>query len=284
MLIDAHCHIFSERIIANVVAKGDTAALLRLNGADAGRRLAPKDLAGSIEKQGFDYCVMLPSAAPSKVRDENDRFMGLRRQFPRLTTLATLHPDMGSLSDEIQRVFDLDVKGFKFSSFSQRFDINSPEFSDLLTKVEVTGRSRGFTPVAVFDTFARADVHFGANPNHLTTPERLGALAPRFPGINFIAAHMGGLAADFDDIRKYLVPSANLFLDTSNAAHTLRAAQFVELLRIHGASHILFGTDWPWFEHGAEKTNIERLLDAAGYDAAGKAAVFGVNAQRLLGL
>lgn len=284
MLIDAHCHIFTARIIENVIAKGETARLLKLNGADAIRRLRPKDLADSLERRGFDFCVMLPSAGPHKVREENDRFMGFGRECPCLKTLATLHPEMEGSTDEIQRVCDLGIKGFKFSSFSQRFDIRSREFTDLLDGVQRSARARGFIPVTVFDTFGPADTHFGAHPHHCTTPARLAELTSRFPSINFIAAHMGGLASNFDEIRRRLVPAANLFLDTSNAAHTLASDEFTELLRIHGSSHILFGTDWPWFDHGAEREKIKSLLRLAGYDEADEAAVFGGTAQRLFGL
>jgi len=95
---------------------------------------------------------------------------------------------------------------------------------------------------------------------------------------------MGGLLADFDELRCYLVPTPNLYLDTANAAHTLEEAQFVELLQIHGSANILFGTDWPWFYHGSERLKICGLLGAAGYDESQQAAVFGGNAARLFGL
>jgi predicted TIM-barrel fold metal-dependent hydrolase len=101
--------------------------------------------------------------------------------------------------------------------------------------------------------------------------------------MNFVAAHMGGLLADFEDLRRELAPAPNLYLDTSNAAHTLCKDQFTELLRMHGSSNILFGTDWPWFVQISEKELVGSLMMEAGYDQSEQVAVYGGNAARLFG-
>jgi uncharacterized protein len=190
---------------------------------------------------------------------------------------------MRGASDEIRRMYDLGIHGFKFSSFTQRFDPSSPEFEVMLTEVERLGRDRGTRPALVFDTFAAADIYFDAHPDHLTRPSKLAGLVHRHPEINFIGAHMGGLLVDFDELRRGLLPAPNLYLDTSNAGHTLQENQFIELLRMHGSSHILFGTDWPWFVHSAELSKIDSLLVKASYHQLDRAAVLGENARRLFG-
>lgn len=284
MLIDSHCHIFTKRIVQNMRDRPEMVKALKLNVHNAAPRLEPKALQESAEANGMDLCVLLPTAPPDKVGSVNDRFMGFTVQFPRLRTLATLHPFMRGVSREIERVFDNEIIGFKFSSFSQRFDLISPEATSMLTELEQLGRKRGTPAALVFDTFAEGHGYFGADPDHITTPSKLKGLVQRYPGINFIAAHMGGLLADFDELRRSMVPAVNLYLDTSNAAHTLEEDLFVELLQMHGPSHILFGTDWPWFTHEFEVPKIEMLLTKAGYDTEARAAVFGENARALLGL
>jgi uncharacterized protein len=283
MLVDSHCHIFTKRIVQNMKDRPAMVEELKLNVADSLPRLDPKSLEESAGTNGVDVCVLLPTTLPDKVRAVNDRFIRLSVELPRLRTLATLHPMMRSLSDEILRVFDLGINGFKFSSFSQRFDLSSPEVNAMIEAVEQSGRERGIQPVLVFDTFVRADTYFGAHPDNLTTPSKLAELVHRHTGINFVAAHMGGLLADFDELRRELPPAPNLYLDTSNAAHTLKKDQFIDLLRIHGSSHILFGTDWPWFSHATEIPTIRALLVQATYDQLDQAAVFGENAAKLFG-
>jgi uncharacterized protein len=284
MFVDSHCHIFTTRIVRNVRAKPSMLEELKLNTGDAIERLHPRSLEESADANGLDACVLLPTAAPAKVRSENDRFIKLTEEFPRLRTLGTLHPMMPDLSSEVLRIFDIGINGFKFSSFSQRFDPLSAESESMLTEVERLGRDRAVQPLLLFDTFVRADIHFGAQIEHLTTPAKLTEIARRHQGINVICAHMGGLLADFDELRRDLIPAPNLYLDTANAAHTLEENRFIELLRIHGSSHILFGTDWPWFTHAAESKKIGSLLTRAGYNESDRAAVFGLNANRLFAL
>lgn len=284
MIVDCHCHIFTERIAQNIHDRSEMVEALKLNVQDAVPRLGAEALQATAEENGIDVCLLLPTAAADKVQVENDRFIHLSNEFPRLRTLATLHPLMQGLSQEIERMFDAGITGFKFSTFSQRFDLLSPEVTAMFGEVKRLAREWNTKPVLVFDTFTAADTYFGADQRHITTPSKLADVVHRHPEITFVAAHMGGLLADFDELRRTLLPAANLYLDTSNAAHTLTGDQFVELLRIHGSSHILFGTDWPWFFPETELPKIESLLVKAGYDEPNRAAVFGGNARALFSL
>jgi predicted TIM-barrel fold metal-dependent hydrolase len=284
MTIDSHCHLFTPRIVANMEARPDLVAELGLRVKDALRRLDPAALQQSAEQNNVEACILLPSTGPDRIRAENDRFIAVSRKFSRVRTLGTLHPLMHDPEDEVSRMLDLGIPGFKFSSFSQKCAVDSPEFLGLLQSLERSAGRRGMQPVLVFDTFRTADTHFAANPDHLTTPARLGRLVERYPGITFVGAHMGGLLSDFDEIRRELQPRHNLYLDTSNATHTLSEDQFVELLRVHGPSHVLFGTDWPWFFHGEEQTKVRGLMAKAGFDATEQEAVLGENARKVFGL
>jgi uncharacterized protein len=284
VLIDCHCHIFTKRIVENMLDRPNLVQELKLNVRDAWPRLHPSALQDSAKTNGIQVCVLLPTASPDKVRVENDRFIGWTKELSMLRTLATLHPSMPALSDEILRIFGLGIPGFKLSSFSQRFDLASPEVETMLRAVERLAEQQRLRPIVVLDTFARAHSFFGTNPRHTTHPSHVTALVTRHPGIDFIAAHMGGLLADPDELVRDLVPASNLYLDTSNAAHTLPAERFIQLLQVHGSSRILFGTDWPWFVHASEVAYVRSLLDRAGYDTCGQAAVFGENSRRLFGL
>ena len=284
MIIDSHCHIFTERIVSNTTGKAAMLEELKLNTSGALERLRPESLQESLERNGIGKCLLLPTAAPEKVVAENDKFIKITSRFSRLFTLATLHPIMPGLVNEIERMFDSGIAGFKFSSFSQRFDLLSPESGAMLTQISLIGNSRSNRPIVVFDTFMRADMYYGAKFEHLSTPSKLSLIARRYQGINFVCAHMGGLLGDFDEIRDVLRPLDNLYLDTSNATHTLAEHQFVELLKIHGASHVLFGTDWPWFLHEEELAKIVSLMAKAGFTAVEQAKVLGDNARELFRL
>jgi len=284
MIVDGHCHIFTRQIIANIAGNPPLFEELKLDVTYARQRLAPIALDQSAAANHVDLCLLLPTSGPDKVKPENDRHLRLAAKYTRFRTLATLHPMMLHLADEVRRVFRSGIYGFKLSSFSQRFNLCCDEVETMLSTVERVGDDLGVHPVVVFDTFTRADIHFGAERDHLTTPIKLREVCMRHPAIQFVGSHMGGLAADFKRLRRHLVPLTNLYLDTSNAAHTLKEAQFVELLQTHGPSRVLFGTDWPWFQHSTEVPKIRSLLDRAVYTPSEQEAVFRDNARRLLRL
>lgn len=88
--------------------------------------------------------------------------------------------------------------------------------------------------------------------------------------------------ASCEEINRQLTARHNLYLDTSNAAHTLSNNVFCDLLALHGSGHILFGTDWPWFVQKEEIALISRQLDRMGFNEAEKFMVFGSTICRLL--
>lgn len=281
MIIDAHCHLFTPAIIENVASKPGLAASLGLDPAVAMARLSPEHLFQSLDRNAVARGLLLPTAAPGKVSETNDRHIAVTTRFPALGTLCTLHPEQKGLDREIRRMIDFGIPGVKLSSFSQRFDLASANAGAMFDRIESTWSRAGLVPVVVLDTYAQADHYFGAPEEHLSTPARIAGLVSRHPGIRFVAAHMGGLMAGPDEIRRDLEPAENLFLDTSNASHTLPRDAFIALLREHGARHVLFGTDWPWFDHGTETPRIRDLLAAAGFAREAQAQVFGDNARSL---
>jgi len=280
MIIDCHCHMFTAQVIKNVTSRAALMSELRLSPEAESRSDAGK-LEQSAVQNGVEFCILFPTAPPESVRKENDRHLSAASLFKRIKTLATLHPRLENIEEEARRMMDAGIRGFKFCSFSQRFDIDSDETEKMFAAIKRAGIQRNINVAIAFDTFNRAHVHFGAKAQHLTTPEKLNRVVERHRDINFLAAHMGGLAADFDKIRNCLAPAPNLFLDTSNAAHVLEPGEFIQLLQSHGPGHILFGTDWPFFDHAAEIKLIDSLLDRAGFDKEQKESVFRKNAEKL---
>lgn len=110
----------------------------------------------------------------------------------------------------------------------------------------------------------------------------IGHLVKSYPEIDFVGAHMGGLAAPFGEIDKHLGPQNNLYLETSNAAHVLSRKEFLRLLDRHGPEHIIFEMDWPWFGHAEEIALIQGLLNEAGFSPQEQTLVFSGNISRLL--
>jgi uncharacterized protein len=284
MIIDAHIHQFSAYVIANVARRKEMVAELHLQPDAAARRFGPDVLRQALLRAGVGLALHLPTAKAADVSKMNAKAMALSKSYPFIVTAGTLHPRWDAITEELVRLHAGGVRALKFCSFSQEFQLDGPEALAMWGHIQdFNGQSR--TPFfVVLDTYFKAGHHLGCDPAHITTPKRLAFLAGHYPEICFVGAHMGGLDAPVDVLIRDLPPSPNLYLDTSNAAHTLRADAFVRLLKIHGPEHILFGTDWPWFHPQQEIGIIDRLLLKAGFSNHEREHVFGANAAALLRL
>jgi predicted TIM-barrel fold metal-dependent hydrolase len=284
MIIDCHAHIFSSRIIANVSAKSALVNKINLHTSFAEGRTNISAIERDCRSSGVDACLILPTANVADVRKINSAFTELAAQSDFLFTAGTLHPFSRDNRKELIRLQAQGIRAIKLCSFSQGFSLSAPETLNLFKLIEELNVSRNGRFFVILDTFSLAHEYFGTPGLHTTTPLLLGNIVREYPGIDFVAAHMGGLAAPPEEIFTHLIPSKNLFLDTSNAAHTLSGKDFLRLLEIHGPEHILFGTDWPWFDHKEEIDIITRLLDLAGYNTKEKEKVFHRNIANLLGI
>jgi predicted TIM-barrel fold metal-dependent hydrolase len=284
MIIDAHIHLFTPAIVANVAGRAGLVARLHLQSDAAGRRLGIPDLQSAMARAGVSLALNLPTAKAAGVAEANRKALDTSQRFDFLKTAGTLHPEMENISKELNNLHAAGVRAIKLSSFSQGFSPNGPPAFDMFAQIERFNRRCGHHFCVILDTFCAADAHFGSSPDHITYPRDLWRLADIFKGICFVGAHMGGLSAPPEMLLNHLKPAPNLYLDTSNAAHTLPPGVFVQLLQRHGPEHVLFGTDWPWFDPRDELALIAGLLDRAAFSPVDHHKVFGGNISGLLGI
>ena len=103
-------------------------------------------------------------------------------------------------------------------------------------------------------------------------------LAPEYPDLNFVIAHLGSFADDWraqQRVVDQLVHYENVHADTSAVR---RFNYIVQAVNRAGAHKLLFGSDGPWLHPALELHKI-RLL---GLPAKETALILGGNAQRLL--
>jgi predicted TIM-barrel fold metal-dependent hydrolase len=109
-------------------------------------------------------------------------------------------------------------------------------------------------------------------------PEVIDMLAPQYPDINFIVAHLGSFADDWrahQRVCDQLVRYPNVYSDT---AAVQRFDYIVQAVKRAGARKILMGSDGPWLHPGLELHKI-RLLRLPPEE---QALVTGGNAVRLM--
>jgi predicted TIM-barrel fold metal-dependent hydrolase len=281
-MIDGHAHLFHPKVIANVKQRAGLVQQLRLNAEGAEKRVGTAPLEASLRKGQFRGCLVLPTALAHDVGEVNDALFQALRASDLLHPAGTLHPAFPANREMLRKFKARKIWAIKLCSFSQRFALDADATLDMFALIQALNHTDNAGFCVVLDTLFNAHRFFGSRPEFTTTPPLIGQLVRQFPGINFIAAHMGGLAAPYDEIVTHLPPMDNLFLDTSNAAHVLTQTQFVSLLKRHGPEQIVFGTDWPWFLHVSEIDTISRLLKLAGFNAQQRDLVFSANMSGLM--
>ncbi|MEA3437284.1 MAG: amidohydrolase family protein [Thermodesulfobacteriota bacterium] len=284
MIIDAHVHLFTPKIITNVSAKSGMVAELHLQTDEATQRIGTAALGTALGRAGVHAALMLPTASANGVSKVNRDAIDTAADCDYLNTAGTLHPECKDLQAELAALHAAGIRAIKLCSFSQRFILNSPPTMEMFAQIEAFNRNHSHHFFIVLDTFYKAAAYFGTDPRFTTDPACISRLVRTFPEIIFVGAHMGGLTAPFEDVIRCLPAADNFYLDTSNAAHTLNEAEFIRLLQVHGPNRILFGTDWPWFDPGEEIMLIEGLLDRAGYAVNDKAKVLGGNIAELIAI
>jgi predicted TIM-barrel fold metal-dependent hydrolase len=112
----------------------------------------------------------------------------------------------------------------------------------------------------------------------ISRPEVIDMLAPQYPDIDFIVAHLGSYTDDWrahQQVVYQVVRYPNVYADTSAVR---RFDYIVEAIKRAGPRKLIFGSDGPWIHPGVELHKI-RLL---GLPKDQEALVLGGNLLRLM--
>lgn len=283
MIIDFHTHTFPDKIAAAAVDKLQAASHTRpfSDGTVDGLR-------ASMAAAGIDASLVLPVATSAKqVPHINDSAIRVNRQAKEtgVHSFGGMHPDFPDWEQEMERLCAAGVRGVKVHPPYQGVNFDDPRYIRVLKKASALGM--------LVVTHAGLDV--GLPGAEQSTPEKLLRAREQAPDTTLILAHMGGWRC-WDDVER-LLPGTGVYLDTSFAlGHMtpngdgfykteadlamLEQEQFLRLIRLFGADHILFGTDSPWGEQGA----YLRAISALPLSNADRAAILGGSAEKLLSI
>lgn len=239
MIIDCHCHAGrGDLLTAPWNTRADLRTYLR-----------------RARRAGIARTVICP-AFHSDNRLANRELARLVKAAPaRLIGFAMVHAgrDAGRIDELVsEAVTQLGLRGLKVHGHDQ------------LPTREVCDAARRWRLPMLLDVAGKAHV--------------LDLLAPEYPELNFIVAHLGSFADDWrahERLLEQLARYPNVYADTSGVR---RFDYLVKAVRRAGAHKILFGSDGPWLHPGLELHKIDLL----GLAPAARAKVLGGNIQRLL--
>jgi predicted TIM-barrel fold metal-dependent hydrolase len=259
-IIDFHAHIFPAKIAAKATQAIGTfyKAPMRYSGSIA-------ELLESGSKIGVEkYIVHSTATKPEQVESINDFIIGEVSRESRFIGFGTLHPDFAGADAEISRIRDAGLRGIKLHPDFQRFAIDDEKMDSIYDRLSDEG-----IPVLV---------HAGDCRYDFSGPRRIARVLDRHPRLKFVAAHFGGYT-EWDESLEILA-GRELMFDTSSTLWKLPREAALEIIRRHGVSRFLFGSDFPMWDHEGE---LARFM-ALGLSEDENRAILAENAIDFLGL
>ena len=230
-IIDAHCHIYPQKIASKAV----TAI-----GSFYGIRMAEDGTADSLVAEGSKigverYVVHSTATTVHQVRSINEYIYGEMQAHPEFIGFMTLHNEMTDedVESEVDLAISRGMKGVKLHPDFQKFNIDDAE-----NLYRVTA---GRLPVLL---------HMGDRRYDFSSPERLRKMAEKYPEQIFIGAHFGGYSV-WDKVG-CLKDLPNVYFDTSSSLFALDKQRAADLIHEFGHERYFFGTDFPMWKPDEE--------------------------------
>ncbi len=233
-IINAHCHIYPEKIAARAVAATDS--FYGINSSCLG---TADDLLDQEAACGIDHFVVQSVATtPMQVRSINDFIAGeVAASGGRFTGLGTLHPDSESLKEDVDNIVALGLHGVKLHPDIQQFSINDKKCYPIY---ELCCENR--LPILM---------HTGDSRYNYSNPDQLLPVLKAFPALTVIGAHLGGYSV-WDEAVEKLAGIENFYVDCSSCFAVMEKARAKAIIQAYGADRVLFGTDYPMWQAKGE--------------------------------
>ena len=229
-IIDAHCHIYPEKIADRAVHGTDT-----FYGIVSKRKGTAKDLIDEKHVSNVDiFVVQSVATTPHQVKSINEfvaKEVELYGDF--LIGLGTLHQNSEDMEGDVLHLLELGLKGVKLHPDIQNFKIDEERYFPIYELCQ-----KHNLPILMHTGDYRYD---NSNPN------RVIPILETFKDLKLIGAHFGGWSI-YDEASQKLCKYENYFVDCSSAFYTLEKSDAKKIINRYGTDKVLFGTDYPMWD------------------------------------
>lgn len=261
-VIDAHCHIYPEKIAAKAVGGTDNFYGEHSVGKGTVEELIARGTYAGIDK----YIVQSVATTPHQVKSINNFIASEVKLHPdKLVGLGTLHPDSEDIKGDIEYLVSLGLKGVKLHPDIQAFKIDDYRCLKIYEICEEKG-----LPILM---------HTGDYRYDYSNPNRLLPILKIYKNLTVIGAHMGGWSI-WEEASKTYNGIENLYVDCSSTFNYLEKSKAKEIIRRYGADRVLFGSDYPMWD---AKTELEYLLSLS-LDESEIMSILNINAEKVFKL
>ena len=262
MIIDAHAHIFPDKIAEKAVAGIGSfyGELTMMNSSGSAETLIKTGEAAGVSK----FLVQSVATVAAQVESINNFISDCVKKYPgKFIGFAAMHPDYENVEAEIERAISLGLKGVKLHPDFQEFQIDDERAMRIYEVME------GKLPLLI---------HMGDSRYNWSKPEMLAKVLERFPKLDVIGAHFGGWS-EWDRAAEIL-GGKRLWVDTSSSLYAMTPEHARELIDAYGVERVLFGTDFPMWTAESEL----KMFDKIPLSEKEREMILHENAERLLGV
>jgi predicted TIM-barrel fold metal-dependent hydrolase len=258
MIIDGHFHVWPDAIARRALAQPSD-ELKRFGDGTV------DSAAAVLDRAGIDRAVCLGVANSAKYVEATNRFAG-SLDPDRFIGFGTIHPDL-PVAENLASLRANKLRGVKVHPLFQGYALDDPGLWEILDALQ------GEFAIVIH-------VGRGGEGSGRCTPAMLRDLVKRFPRLDVIACHFGGYKL-LDEAEETVI-GLPVHVDTSwpPGLASLDPARVRRVIERHGPERVIFASDWPMADPGAEVEAV-RALGLAEEDTD---AVLGGNLERLIGL
>ncbi len=266
-IIDAHCHIYPEKIASRATAATDAFYDIKSFSAGCDGAGTVSHLLAIGNEDGVDrFLVQSVATTPHQVQGINT-FIAREVEAAngRFIGFGALHPDSSDIRRDVRHLKSLGLRGVKLHPDIQNFKIDDARY---LKIYEICEEEE--LPILI---------HAGDSRYDRSNPNRLLPILEIYDHLTVFAAHLGGFSV-WDDAANALAGMKNLYVDTSSSLAFLKRERAKEIILQYGIDNVLFATDYPMWR---AKDEIAMLLEM-GFSEEDYGKIFSGNIRKILGI
>ena len=261
-IIDAHCHIYPEKIASVAIAGTD-----KFYGEKSLFDGTVNTLISEGEKVGIDkFIVQSVATTPKQVASINSFIAKeVENSNGKMIGLGTLHPDSENIKEDVENIISLGLNGVKLHPDIQAFKIDDYR---MLKIYELCEENK--LPILM---------HTGDSRFDYSNPNRLYPILKIYTGLTVVGAHLGGWSV-WDKAIRTFQDLPNFYVDCSSCFPFIDADKVKDIIKHYGVEKVLFGTDYPMWSIEEE---IEKIF-SIGLDQKELSYILNMNAKKVFGL
>ena len=236
-IIDAHAHIYPDKIAPRAVPAIGTFYLVPMQGEGTA-----DDLLARYGECGITHAIVHSVATTAKSVPTINSFIADQcARHPEFIGFGTMHQEFEDVEAEVDRALALGLHGFKLHPDTQQVNMDDP-------------RLMGFYEIIAGR--APLTVHTGDYRYDYSSPRRLARIMKTFPDLVVDAAHLSGWATydiGYDImVEEGLAGNERLFMDASSSFSWIGRRHMREFIHLWGADRVMYGSDYPMWDPAHE--------------------------------